>query len=1243
MRNRTDRLQREGHDRGTTAGGRWAAARRGATVLVFVMAILGVLFVTGLAFMATMNFEAEIIEAERSRELTRPSVRSLIDDFGDVLEDSLPAEAGVDLTDKAFSAFGMQFAEMPGVHNSFSPVEPYETGTAFGDPVMVFPWFTDLEALAQGPLAKSQALYRQILVDTTWTSGVDPPGSFSDEFPNLTPVDADGDGIVDSMQVALSLLGVNEAKRSKLSLAVNPPTKPTGEVYLGLRVLPHGGMVDVNHAHPTLVQNVLEEDPANFVLLHDPPYPPLSEERSLRRRFLLPPRVLSPTGLQGSPVSEDPLAGGGDYSHRLFWQDVGDDLWNHRYWPFAPDELNDAVDPQRPIWAVRMDPTTGSAFAGLDHYDRRHLITTVSHDDLLRRDTLTTIIDPNVVNSGDNNIAPKDVDGDGVLDFGTVDVFERMVEVNRRHYLAAGTCDPAVVLPPPFEYVNYPQDLSNRWNRPPDPNFAGEEFNWCACALEPETCTFEPRKGRLRVSLPGLEEAVKSGLISNLQLIGTIRDAFTLLLLNSRADAWGAHLPAGVDGGACCLPDGSCSVTADWECTAPGAVFTPDLDALRDDAAWSFFDPAGFDKIAETAASLTANLIDFMDQDDVPTQVEVRQADFRNLNTFGQRYNVNNPLLPRKFVYGLERQPFITEIAAIVDSDNDPITLGDDAYAVELFNPYGAEAGYLDDIPAGEYYLRVGALGLPIALDKPIERELFTVFKYDPNGILVSSDPGNGQIYPIQSPSVLVFQPGDIVYLVRQHSYPPNPEAPAFTVPVDIVVDQFEVPLPPIFDDTLPGVLQSVQRPGVTITDGFQTSPWLAPIPADPNATASETLGNENPFDPAASPRPIEVLFANVADLSAGDPCFRSMNAAYPTTGSLLLLMRHANTIDRSFTTFLRDDLELSGDMMVDTGRMPVFDLGMRHHQELEEDPTRTAVPNVNKNEPGGLMHLPWGQLVFDYFTALPRANQDPYAVIDPATECINRNQPEVDLGGLRVHGRINLNAAPWKVLAGLPLMPRDAFRAYPGRLRTKIENYAVLAAPLPDEVVPIGDALAKAIVSYREARSIDGNTGEYGGPDPLNPNGRGWTADTPKFRRGTGFMTVGELANVRHAQAFIDPANQPVAGFTQYSYYRTDAGLNGSGAEDYVGSIALLVALGDWVTVRSHVFTLYGTLRGEMDDDIEDADAAKQLELRLEDVDRRALRFQETIDRLPTFLGEPAPLRIGDRVIAAYNDVLDD
>ena len=122
-----------------------------------------------------------------------------------------------------------------------------------------------------------------------------------------------------------------------------------------------------------------------------------------------------------------------------------------------------------------------------------------------------------------------------------------------------------------------------------------------------------------------------------------------------------------------------------------------------------------------------------------------------------------------------------------------------------------------------------------------------------------------------------------------------------------------------------------------------------------------------------------------------------------------------------------------------------------------------------------------------------------------------------------------------------------------------------------------------------------------------------------------TGFLTVGELANVR----------SPDDGVTNQSgdtvLFDIDAGVIDATnvvAEDFIEAAAVLIALGDWVTTRSHVFTVYGTLRGS---------GSKSL------VDRKALRFQETVDRMPSMFSGALPQRIGQRTVGAYSDARSD
>jgi hypothetical protein len=213
--------------------------------------------------------------------------------------------------------------------------------------------------------------------------------------------------------------------------------------------------------------------------------------------------------------------------------------------------------------------------------------------------------------------------------------------------------------------------------------------------------------------------------------------------------------------------------------------------------------------------------------------------------------------------------------------------------------------------------------------------------------------------------------------------------------------------------------------------------------------------------------------------------------------------------------------------------------------------------------------------------------------------------------------------------------------------------------------------------VAYRDARRIPPagpagvvETGDFRGRDPGNaavfpPPPGGGDFRVGEFRRGSGFLSVGELANVRSPDVHYSSSDTGGSSFDPYAnsdgdemnrwridgsaigrkyddpaFAPKDAGGNpliGYPAEDYVHAVGLLVSLGDWVTTRSNVWTVYGTLRGDTQAAVDSGMPALQA---ISEINRRAIRFEETVDRLPSALkpGTP-PRRIGARTVGAYND----
>ena len=187
---------------------------------------------------------------------------------------------------------------------------------------------------------------------------------------------------------------------------------------------------------------------------------------------------------------------------------------------------------------------------------------------------------------------------------------------------------------------------------------------------------------------------------------------------------------------------------------------------------------------------------------------------------------------------------------------------------------------------------------------------------------------------------------------------------------------------------------------------------------------------------------------------------------SYPTVGFLLFLSRYAHvqnlgaaggsTKDRIIP--ITQALErawkarsyrvvppgpLGGAMLqgaeypADFGFMPIFDNSQGGLTGYIEEVTRDDASGG-----GSPTGIPWGMLVFDYFTTLNPwrdINGDGAADVDP----------------LAVPGRININTAPWFVLANLPMLgPTN------GSAGAVSDPYS---AELPVRVLPPGSAVSSA------------------------------------------------------------------------------------------------------------------------------------------------------------------------------------
>ncbi len=647
--------------------------------------------------------------------------------------------------------------------------------------------------------------------------------------------------------------------------------------------------------------------------------------------------------------------------------------------------------------------------------------------------------------------------------------------------------------------------------------------------------------------------------------------------------------------------------------------------------------------IAVQAAMLTANLIDFADSDDVPTAVPV-------IGTNGTSNGF-------PVVYGFEKQPFITEIYASPVSAGLPDPLdqaiaNSSKFAVELYNPYDTSiklsdyelvdlaedaSDLTDQIGVSLDRLSYDALSGTLA---PGEFKVFSGFgtKVGGAGAIELSD--------------FVIDDKSIIALVR-------------------VIDEQAIVVDRMYaDDTTYtrtgglaastpapigeiGTSVSIQRDTSTHVLGAKTvTNWRCVVPRTTRffLDSEKTLGDYNwnsPIPSRTGSTYKEMYPVRMEPVNTG-----SLATAFPTTGSLLLVPRVAHLLNESVSngetrpfnqlseTWLPGNLADDGCYdQIDNGKMPVFDLNRQFHNALLADGDGISE---------GTDALPWGQLLFDYFTALPLempsvADCDgDAACLDEVTEYLEE-RPHVDQGGLRVAGRINLNAASWWVMSRLPVLPMDRF---PEAYRTELADVLGVQAAsfgefstLCNPASPDDFKLAQAIVAYREARANwNQNTmADLGAYDKdRDPAYQGSSGSSYAVRRGYGFLTVGELLNIRHYKGStgvpIEEGYRIDGGACLYEGEEPDPAKN-----NYVNAVARVVTLGDWITTKSHVFTIYGTIRGQC---LVDDDEPELVEASRTRAVSRAIRFQSTVNRLPMFFGSSRPERIGPLRIEKYSDV---
>jgi hypothetical protein len=464
------------------------------------------------------------------------------------------------------------------------------------------------------------------------------------------------------------------------------------------------------------------------------------------------------------------------------------------------------------------------------------------------------------------------------------------------------------------------------------------------------------------------------------------------------------------------------------DCNKMTNVNTADVNALYNSIRKGLLD-ANYPDV-NVAAQIAVNIIDYRDSDS----------------------NVNYLDVGVKRYYGFEVQPFISEIAAIIDT-SDP---NKNCYALELYNPFNKLVSLSD------FVLSISN-GSNISLNGTIDSNGYFVISNDLTKFIINTthtqqDPGlifSGNYVDTTDPPDYIFDRWDNYKLTLKRTVGGS----------DIIILDFQDTINGWFTPAAPTVFYA-QR---------DTGDWHI-VYQTMNTTSAGSLGSSNTV----------LIPGKNYNLSLA-------NDKFVTVGDIARILTVGPSSDPN-------------DMII----------GAKLAASSERD-VRIDLAN------------PAFQQIFNYLT-----------VFDPAVYSWN------DPNETRIKGRININTAPWFVIAQLPWVSQRVGSNNP--------------------------ALAQAIVAYMDKLDLSST----GGP---NYSGR---AGEP------GFRSIGELNNVVDGSSndyrmdYYDqhdsnnPAND-LAGFPDL----TPGGSTGDGAaDDFEERDVIFARISNLVTVRSDVFTAYILVR---------------------------------------------------------------
>lgn len=1043
-----------------------ASARRG-TVMVMVVGVLAMLFIIGSTLLIVGRFERQTGQISMTARSMEAVSQGILEPVIIALRRDL-----VGSNDKAYlrdnwnnTLVGEDYGDYPGFIAANSPRN--------GDLLLssLEPYFD--------PGGPGTADDRWRLFAVSWPSDfLSEPNASRKNF-NIfitdNPLeDADGDGIRDA--AINDILGFSDTFG--------------GTYHMSLRVIPHNAMVWLNRlTHPTLLAQVIHPTDLATVSSMDALRTAIKElalgptdENRLRRRFMLPPLLPEPDSGNYKNVASvlvQNLAittGYADPAKPTGWLNQPVNRWTM----FRPS------DKEQQDWERRIEPTynglTDPAYnAARDTYDRRHLITTESSDDALRPQreekrlkafTFTLGVAPDTVTFNlENIISPVDASlvtpasadpnrpplAYGVMDYGpaggSVDhVFNKdglrtqfslrdVLEPNGQASYRRATQLTAYFLAMiqhttvPGSNVPNPSDLRN-----PTPAELAEQLR-TAMQLAVNTIDFADAD-QIPTYLEFDNGAGLGAKVVGVEKQPFITEAYAKFIY--KADGEGAAWDTGTDLsiyavelynpydtsiqlGTVSNPSFRIRVT---DASGTGTVAVDVIDPTIAPALPQSIPPHQYYLVVNTKADESKSGDDFLTPVSPGKIVENSALKLDDLHRFVRLYRSGTWKVDRDHPNGvLSTDPI--EIDRLAPIDDPAWATAQDsskwlpANPQNLRNPRNKSDIFVWDCSLQRH--KEPNPERPVHWHFTLSRQMVFPLKYqeDKDEPTAASDP-----------YVYLLDPSDKTRVWCDSTRPPQHNllgtAPSTTDFANVVT--------------------------VGATTRFLTNQgYLAAEFAGQRLVSAVTASVQPEI--TVKPFPIAPFPVLVADRGVHPNTGGTM--AFPTTGTLLLVTRYAHlpmqgimTEDKPLSVAAMDfvvrDFDALGNLIplrsaaeqilqLDNGHLPVFD-------------TAQACLDDKNSRFGG---LPWGQLAFEYFTALPM--EELARDLGPLTPGAQRLMDSTDylnhygaVGGAdnwgdwtksrflnypvmmpvaqtlgpRVQGRIGIGSAPWWVLDGLPVLP---------------------------------------------------------------------------------------------------------------------------------------------------------------------------------------------------------------------------